>query len=86
MHDPNFVRSFKPWCHFFNLLQFYNSTATQKNQDYHDNRSLMHVSWKAPPSGWHCLNILDGAAKITNKVACYGGVLSDDNGRWVAVL
>jgi len=67
VHDPNFVRSFKPWCHIFNLLQFYNSTTTQKNQDHHVNRSLMHVySWKAPPSGWHCLNI-DGAAKITIK-------------------
>lgn len=74
MHDPNLLGLLNRGAIFLTYCNFPGSS--------YDNRSLMHVSWKAQPSGWHCLNI-DGAAKITNKVACYGGVLRDDNGRWV---
>ncbi|KAK8515106.1 hypothetical protein V6N12_001266 [Hibiscus sabdariffa] len=39
------------------------------------------ATWKLPPEGWFKVNT-DGARNSSNGMACCGGVIRDDEGRW----
>ena len=40
------------------------------------------VCWNTPYEGWVKLNI-DGAAHFDSNLAGYGGLVRDENGRWI---
>lgn len=43
------------------------------------------VRWKAPVIGWYKVNF-DGASKVNSRLASCGGVLHDENGRFVSAV
>lgn len=45
--------------------------------------SIQHVRWLFPPEGWFKVNT-DGASKGNSGMVGCGGVLRDDQGRWVS--
>ncbi|CAL1367953.1 unnamed protein product [Linum trigynum] len=47
------------------------------------NRITEQISWQPPSSGWHKLNI-DGASAGNPGTAGAGGVIRDEQGRWIA--
>ncbi|PNX62683.1 ribonuclease H, partial [Trifolium pratense] len=45
-------------------------------------KTITNISWKAPAHGWYCLNT-DGAAKGIDGLTGCGGLVRDENGRWI---
>ncbi|RDX75709.1 hypothetical protein CR513_44385, partial [Mucuna pruriens] len=56
VHDPNFVRTRKPWINI-GVSSIHNPSPL---------KVIMHISWQPPPSRWVRLNI-DGSAKMGKK-------------------
>ena len=66
----------------FKAKQF--SHSTQFNDDEQSRRTKQSrlIGWDAPPMGWIKVNS-DGARKSSSGLASAGGLLRDDQGRWV---
>jgi ribonuclease HI len=81
-HDENFVSPSKPWLTISEYVNTYTSMRAAeasveiRTEEYND------ISWKRPLHGWIALNT-DGAAKQDSSRAGCGGVLRDEDGRWI---
>ena len=81
IHDNNFVVPFKPWMEISNRV--HNYVAEFHKQQVMVNRELVteNIRWKTPEIEWVRLNT-DEASRRNNVAGC-GGVLRDDNGKWI---
>lgn len=83
MHNEDFSRPFRPAEIIKQpLLDYYKGKNIVESDYLLQPRTETVVTWLKPPEGWIKLNV-DGALRRSLKVARCGGILCDEDGRWL---
>lgn len=81
-HDISFRRPHHPWQEVLRSCSNYSQAQLAFQISMVSTSETIHVSWCPPSSGWVRLNS-DGAVRGSDAVVGSGGLLRDDQGRWL---
>ena len=67
----------------FKARQFHQAILFEVSEQSRSSKQCCLIGWDLPPKGWYEINS-DGTMKTSSGISSAGGLLRDDQGRWMA--